>query len=116
MNRTVGCLLLCGLLSACVIIGGDDTDVSISTEPNISQCLPRGTVHVSYSPDPVDSQVEIESELLGMALERALPFGGDTVVPAGPLQSGGQFFNVYRCRDLQRTEPPVIGIELEKPV
>lgn len=58
---------------------------------------------------------DAKARLMSLALEKAVPFGGDTVVPAGPLDSNGQFFNVYRCRDLQRTEPPVISVEVEKP-
>lgn len=115
LSKPVLRFLLCGLVSGCSVFSGDETNLSVTAKPNVSQCLPRGSVHV-VSANPTGSVVEREPNILSRALEKAIPLGGDTVVAAGPLDSGGQFFDVYRCRDLQRVEPPVIGVEIEKAV
>jgi len=40
---------------------------------------------------------KVHEQLIVMARNEAVGFGGNAIAPAGPLESGVQEFNVFRC-------------------
>ncbi|MBV8657518.1 MAG: DUF4156 domain-containing protein [Burkholderiales bacterium] len=94
--------LLTGALSACSWVSlrpGADV-VRVATAADVTQCKPRGstTVNVLGKVGPIDrNPATVEGELAMLARNSALDIGGDTVVPAGPVEDGKRKFDVFRC-------------------
>lgn len=78
--------------------GGDK--VRILEQTGVVKCKKLGKTNVSVTDKVIGMQrakKAIQENLNVLARNAAADMGGDTIVPATPIQAGKQSFNVYRC-------------------
>lgn len=105
-NRTLlgSALLVLGVtaLSGCVGVKltAQGSQVRQATASEVGACTLVGKVS-SNIPSKTLSRLspgKVQEQLIVLARNEAPGLGGDTIVPAGPVQNGLQEFNVFRCR------------------
>ena len=74
--------------------------VRVAKPGEVSGCASKGRTHAQTTDRVVifarrDPPIQLELESL--ARNEAAVMGGDTVVPATPIEGGRQTFDVYRC-------------------
>ncbi|TFG96602.1 MAG: DUF4156 domain-containing protein [Myxococcales bacterium] len=74
--------------------------VRVAKQGEAASCEAKGRTHAQTTDRVVifarrDPPIQLELESL--ARNEAALMGGDTIVPAGPIESGRQTFEVYRC-------------------
>lgn len=97
-----GIVVLGGIALACnwVKLTEGGHAVRVAKPGEVASCEAKGRTHAQTS-DRVgifarrDQPIQLELESL--ARNEAALMGGDTIVPATPIEKGRQTFDVYRC-------------------
>jgi len=74
--------------------------VRVAKQGEVASCEAKGRTHAQTTDRVVifarrDQPIQLELESL--ARNEAALIGGDTIVPATPIENGRQTFEVYRC-------------------
>jgi hypothetical protein len=102
-RRTAACAVIAAsMLGGCTWIKLSDAGAAVAqaTPDAVAHCQLVGRV-TSKTQNRVlleRSPGKVREELIVMARNEAPGLGGDTIVPAGPMEDGEQVFHVYRCR------------------
>lgn len=78
--------------------GGEKVRILAQTE--VANCKKLGKTNVTVADKVVGlerKEKAIQENLNVLARNAAADMGGDTIVPATPIQDGKQTFDVYRC-------------------
>jgi hypothetical protein len=97
-----GIALLGALALACtwVKLSEEGQAVRVAKQGEVASCEAKGRTHAQTTDRVVifarrDQPIQLELESL--ARNEAALMGGDTIVPATPIESGRQTFEVYHC-------------------
>jgi hypothetical protein len=96
-------LIACSLaLAGCigVKLSPQGSEVRQATDSEVGACTLVGKVSSNIPSKTLGrlSPGKVQEQLIVLARNEAPGLGGDTIVPAGPVQNGFQEFNVFRCR------------------
>lgn len=89
--------------SACtwVKVSDEGSKVAVTHMANVGNCEKIRNVNVKVKANlgPIDrNDDKVTTELANLARNEAVRFGGDTVVPTSPVNSGSRDFAVYKCK------------------
>ena len=98
-----GIVALGGFALACnwVKLSEGGQAVRVAKQGEVASCEAKGRTHAQTTDRVVifarrDQPIQLELESL--ARNEAALMGGDTIVPATPIEKGRQTFEVYRCK------------------
>jgi len=97
-------LLVLGVIGLAVSVGvkltPQGSQVTQASANDVSACTLVGKVTSNIPSKTLNklSPGKVQEQLIVLARNEAPGLGGDTVVPAGPVNQGLQEFNVFRCR------------------
>lgn len=91
------------LLAGCVKLTADGAGIRQASATDVAACELVGKVTSSIPSKTLYrlSPGKVEEQLIVLARNDAQGLGGDTIVPAGPIEKGTQVFNVFRCNPAQ---------------
>lgn len=103
LKRTLSLILLAGLLNGCTWVrtepGAEQVRVAEAAEVGQCERLGQATVSLRDRVGAVQRRPgRVAEELTVLGRNSAVEIGGDTIVPAGPVQDGQRRFNIFRCK------------------
>ena len=97
-----GIVVLCSFALGCnwVKLSEGGQAVRVAKQGEVAGCEAKGRTHAQTTDRVVifaRRDQPIQQELESLARNEAALMGGDTIVPATPIERGRQTFEVYRC-------------------